>query len=395
MNNTETDETLKIRVLNISKKDLNKTLKKFEGNAWDQSPLFKKLYEDEFGSPGGQPYGGIIGDYHFDHSPEDVKMLGNLAQIASAMHAPFIAGAAPSVLGMDSWQELSNPRDLTKILQSPEYASWRSLRESEDARYIGLAMPRFLARIPYGAKTAPVEDFDFEENTAGADHNKYVWSNAAYAMGVNVTRAFKLYGWCARIRGTEAGGDVQGLPVHTFPTDDGGVDMKCPTEIAITDRRESELAKNGLHAALALQEYRLCGVHGRTIAAKATGLRRRHCDRQCQPGRPSALPFCHMPVRPLSQMHGARQNRFLQGTRGHAGVAQQMDQPILLRLQIGRRSQGALPAGRSQSRGAGSERQSGLLHFQILAPPALPIGGIDRVASLGVKIAVWKIVVVK
>ncbi len=245
VNNTETDETLKIRVLNISKKDVNKTLKKFGGTAWDQSPLFKKLYEDEFGSPGGQPYGCLIGDYHFDHSPEDVNMLGNLAQIAAAMHAPFIAGAAPSVMGMDSWQELGNPRDLTKILQSPEYAKWRSLRESEDARYIGLAMPRFLARIPYGAKTAPVEDFDFEEDTAGADHNKYVWSNAAYAMGVNITRAFKLYGWCARIRGLESGGTVEGLPVHTFPTDDGGVDMKCPTEIAITDRRESELAKNG------------------------------------------------------------------------------------------------------------------------------------------------------
>jgi type VI secretion system protein ImpC len=245
VNNTETDETLKIRVLNISKKDLNKTLKTFEGTAWDQSPVFKKLYEEEFGSPGGQPYGCLIGDYHFDHSPSDVKMLGNMAQIASAMHAPFLAGAAPSVMGMDSWQELGNPRDLTKILQSPEYASWRSLRESEDARYIGLAMPRFLSRIPYGAKTAPVEEFDFEEDTAGADHNKYVWSNAAYAMGVNVTRAFKQYGWCARIRGLESGGTVEGLPVHTFPTDDGGVDMKCPTEIAITDRREAELAKNG------------------------------------------------------------------------------------------------------------------------------------------------------
>src|SRR2546428_521026 len=149
VNNTETDEMLKIRVLNVSKNDLKKTLKKFEGTAWDQSPLFKKLYEDEFGSPGGQPYGALIGDYFFDHSPEDVKMLGNIAQISSAMHAPFIAGAAPSVMGMDTWQELSNPRDLTKIFQTAEYASWRSLRDSEDARYIGLAMPRFLARLPY------------------------------------------------------------------------------------------------------------------------------------------------------------------------------------------------------------------------------------------------------
>ena len=165
VNNTETDETLKIRVLNISKTDLKKTLKKFEGTAWDQSPLFKKLYEEEFGMPGGQPYGALIGDYHFDHSPEDVKLLGNMAQIASAMHAPFLTGAAPSVLAMDSWQELSNPRDLTKVFQTAEYAAWRSLRESEDARYIGLAMPRFLSRLPYGAKTVPLEEFAFEEDT--------------------------------------------------------------------------------------------------------------------------------------------------------------------------------------------------------------------------------------
>jgi type VI secretion system protein ImpC len=146
---------------------------------------------------------------------------------------------------MDSWQELSNPRDLTKIFQTPEYAAWRSLRESEDSRYLGLAMPRFLARRPYGAKSDPVEEFDFEEDVEGAEHNKYCWANAAYAMATNITRAFKLYGWCTRIRGVESGGAVENLPTHTFPTDDGGVDMKCPTEIAISDRREAELAKNG------------------------------------------------------------------------------------------------------------------------------------------------------
>ena len=245
VSNTETDETLKIRVMNVSKKEVQKSLKKFDGAAFDQNPLFKKLYEDEFGSPGGQPYGCLIGDYYFDHSAEDVKMLGGMAQIAAAMHAPFISAVAPSVMAMDSWRELGNPRDLTKIFQTAEYASWRSLRESDDARYLGLAMPRFLSRIPYGSKTSPVEDFYFEEDTEGADHNKYIWSNAAYAMGVNIARSFKLYGWCARIRGTESGGMVEGLPVHTFPTDDGGVDMKCPTEIAITDRREAELAKSG------------------------------------------------------------------------------------------------------------------------------------------------------
>jgi len=245
INNTETDEMLKIRVLNISKKDLGKTIKKFKGTAWDQSPLFKKMYEEEFGTPGGEPYGCLVGDYHFDHSPPDVEILSGMAQIAAAAHAPFIAGSDPRVMNMDSWQELSNPRDLTKIFGSAEYAPWRSLRESEDSKYIGLAMPRFLSRLPYGSKTSPVEEFDFEEDTEGADHNKYTWSNSAFAMAVNINRAFKLYGWCSRIRGVESGGMVEGLPCHTFPTDDGGVDMKCPTEIAITDRREAELAKNG------------------------------------------------------------------------------------------------------------------------------------------------------
>jgi type VI secretion system protein ImpC len=245
VSNTETDETLKIRVLNVSKKEVAATLKKFKGTNWDQSPLFKKVYEDEFGTPGGQPYGALIGDYNFDHSPPDVELLAGMAQIAASAHAPFISAAAPRLLGMESWQELSNPRDLTKIFQTPEYAPWRSLRDSEDSRYIGLTMPRFLARQPYGSKTNPVEEFDFEEDVEGADHSKYVWANSAFAMGTNITRSFKLYGWCANIRGTESGGMLEGLPCHTFPTDDGGVDMKCPTEIAITDRREAELAKNG------------------------------------------------------------------------------------------------------------------------------------------------------
>ena len=246
VNNTETDEMLKIRVFNVSKKDLRRTLKKFKGTAWDQSPIFKKIYEEEYGTPGGEPYGSLIGDYYFDNSPPDVEILGELSKIAAAAHAPFIGAAEPSLMNMDSWQELGDPRDLTKIFQTPDYAAWRSLRESEDARYIGLAMPRFLARLPYGAETEPVDDFDFEEETEGADHKKYCWSNAAYAMATNITNAFKLFGWCSRIRGVESGGMIEGLPCHTFPTDDGGVDMKCPTEIAITDRREAELAKNGL-----------------------------------------------------------------------------------------------------------------------------------------------------
>ena len=245
VNNTETDEMLKIKVFNVSKKELGKTLKKFKGTAWDQSPLFKKLYEEEFGTFGGEPFGCLVGDYHFDHSPPDVELLGEMAKISAASHTPFISGVAPTVMQMNSWSELANPRDLTKIFQTPEYAAWRSLRDSDDSRYLGLAMPRFLSRLPYGSKTDPVDEFDFEEDTSGADSSKYTWSNAAYAMAVNINRSFKLYGWCSRIRGIESGGAVEGLPVHTFPTDDGGVDMKCPTEIAITDRREAELAKSG------------------------------------------------------------------------------------------------------------------------------------------------------
>ena len=245
VSNTETDEMLKIKVMDISKADISKTLKKYKGAAWDQSPLFKKIYESEFGTPGGEPFGCLIGDYQFDHTPPDVAILKGMSQIASAAMAPFITAANPTVMNMDNWNELSNPRDLTKIFQSAEYAPWRSFRESEDARYVGLTMPRFLSRLPYGSKTNPVEEFDFEEETDSADSSKYTWSNSAYAMGTNITRSFKEYGWCACIRGAESGGMIEGLPCHTFPTDDGGVDMKCPTEIAITDRREAELAKNG------------------------------------------------------------------------------------------------------------------------------------------------------
>jgi type VI secretion system protein ImpC len=246
VNNTETDEMLRIRVLNVNKKELGKTLKKFKGSSWDQSPLFKQIYEEEYGTPGGMPYGCLIGDFEFDHSAPDVELLNGMAQIAAASHSPFISAASPSLMNMDSWQQLGDPRDLNKLFTTAEYAGWRSLRESDDSKYISLTMPRFLSRLPYDSKNNPVDEFDFEEDTAGAAHDHFTWSNAAYAMGTNITRAFKTYGWCSTIRGAESGGMVDGLPVHTFPTDDGGVDMKCPTEIAITDRREAELGKCGM-----------------------------------------------------------------------------------------------------------------------------------------------------
>jgi type VI secretion system protein ImpC len=232
--------------MNISKADLGRTLKRFKGTNWDQSPIFKKIYEEEYGQFGGEPYGCLVGDYHFDQTAPDVELLGEISKVAAAAHAPFITGVSPTLMQMESWQELANPRDLTKIFAAPEYAAWRSLRQSEDARYLGLAMPRFLSRMPYGARTNPVEDFNFEEDTGAADHGKYTWANAAYAMATNINRSFKQYGWCSRIRGIESGGAVEGLPTHNFPTDDGGVDIKCPTEIAIGDRREGELAKAGL-----------------------------------------------------------------------------------------------------------------------------------------------------
>lgn len=245
VNNTQTNESMKIRVLNISKNDISKCIKKFKGTAWDQSPLFKKLYEDEYGTAGGEPYGCLIGDYYFNHSAPDLEILKGVSQIAAASHAPFISASDPSIMNMDSWQELANPRDITKIFATPEYAAWRSFRESEDSRYVALTMPRVLSRMPYGSKTNPVEKFNFEEDTGAGQSDKYNWMNAAYAMGVNINRSFTEYGWCANIRGVEAGGAVEGLPTHTFPTDDGGVAMKCPTEVAITDRREAELSSNG------------------------------------------------------------------------------------------------------------------------------------------------------
>jgi type VI secretion system protein ImpC len=245
VSNSETDEMLKIRVFNVTKVELGKTLKRYKGAAWDQSPIFKKVYTEEYDQFGGHPFGCLVGDFYFDHSGPDAEMLGEMSKIAAAAHAPFLAAASPTLMQMGSWQELANPRDLTKIFTTPEYAAWRSLRESEDARYIGLAMPRFLSRLPYGAKTNPVEQFNFEEETAGGDHSRYTWSNSAYAMAVNINRSYKQYGWGTAIRGVESGGAVEGLPSHTFPSDDGGVDMKCPTEIAISDRREAELAKNG------------------------------------------------------------------------------------------------------------------------------------------------------
>ncbi len=244
--NSETSATLKIKMLNASKSELSKDLAK--AAEFDQSQLFKKLYEDEFGTAGGEPYGALIGDYEFSNHPDDIEMLMNVSHIAAAGFSPFIAAAGPDMFGLESYTDLAKPRDLEKIFLGPEYAKWRSFRDSEDSRFVTLVMPRVLARLPYGESTKPVEAFNYEEfidRPAGADHDDYCWMNASYVMGSVLTNAFSEYGWCTAIRGAEGGGKVSNLPSYTFVSEDGDVDQKCPTEIGLADRREAELSKLG------------------------------------------------------------------------------------------------------------------------------------------------------
>ena len=248
--NSETGAQLKIRVMNISKRELFKDLDK--AVEFDQSQIFKKIYEAEFGSPGGEPYGAMIGDYEFSNHPEDVDLLGKMSQVSAAGFCPFVSAASPKLLGMDSFSELSKPRDLEKIFLDETYTKWRSFRDSDDARYVVLTMPRSLARLPYGKSTKVVEEFDFEEveldekgDAKPVPHENYAWMNASYVLGARLTDAFAKTGWCTAIRGAENGGKVEGLPAHVFTADDGDKALKCPTEIAITDRREAELSKLG------------------------------------------------------------------------------------------------------------------------------------------------------
>ena len=241
---SETGTMMKIRVLNVSKDDLRKDLDK--AVEFDQSAVFKKVYEEEYGTFGGAPYGVLLADYEFGRHPQDLTLLEKVSNVAAAAHAPFISAASPGLLGLESFTDLPNPRDLAKKFDTPDYAKWKSFRESEDSRYVGLTLPHILMRLPYGPDTVPVETFNFKEDVDGTDHSKYLWANAAYGFGTRLTDAFAKYGWCAAIRGVEGGGRVDGLPTHTFRTDDGEIALKCPTEIAITDRREKELSDLGL-----------------------------------------------------------------------------------------------------------------------------------------------------
>ena len=247
--NSETGTSLKIKVLNVSKRDLSRDLQR--AVEFDQSQLFKKIYENEFGTPGGEPYAALIGDYQWSQHPDDVETLRLISNVAAGAFAPFISAAGPGMFGFDSFTELAKPRDLAKIFETSDYMKWRSFRDSEDARFVSLVMPRTLARLPYGAATKAIDEFNYEEapyDAAGArpmGHNEYCWMNAAYAMGARLTDAFAKYGFCTAIRGAEGGGKVENLPTHVFTSDDGDMDAKCPTELAITDRREFELSNLG------------------------------------------------------------------------------------------------------------------------------------------------------
>jgi len=243
MDQSETSVMLKIRVLNVSKRELLRDMQR--APEFDQSALFKKIYEEEYGVFGGAPFAAMIGDYEFSKHPEDVELLEKVSNVAAAAHAPFLSAASPEMFNMDSFTQIGDPRDIGKIFDTTEYAKWKSFRMSEDSRYVGLCLPHVLGRLPYGKNGASVDGFNYEEAVDGTDHSKYLWSNAAYCMGARLTNAFARYGWCAAIRGVEGGGLVEGLPTHNFTTDEGEIALKCPTESPITDRREKELADWG------------------------------------------------------------------------------------------------------------------------------------------------------
>lgn len=247
LNNSETGASLQVEVLNTSKKELASMMKRFPGAKWDRSPLYRQIYERKIGTLGGDPMGAIVGDFYFDHSAADVALLTSMSKISEAALAPFLTAAGPRLLGLESWNDISNPPDIEDLFTASDYAGWNSLRESENARFLGLTLPRVLAREPYGPEsTMTVEEFNFTEDTDGHGGEKYSWMNAAHAMAVNVNRAFKEHGWTVRIRGVQSGGEVAQLPTHHFDTGSGEKDLKCPTEVSIDDRREGELSKVGL-----------------------------------------------------------------------------------------------------------------------------------------------------
>ena len=329
MDQSETSSMLKIRVLNVSKKELLRDLQR--APEFDQSVMFKKVYEDEFGIFGGEPFGALIGDYEFSKHPEDIELLEKVSQVAAGAHAPFLTAAAPELLNLDSFSQLGDPRDIGKIFDSTEFAKWKSFRASEDSRYVGLTMPRVLMRLPYGKDTKPVDDFNYEEGVDGTDHSKYLWGNAAYALGARLTTAFAQYGWCASIRGVEGGGLVEGLPTHTFRTDEGDVALKCPTEVAITDRREKELADQGLIPLVHCKGTDYAAFFSVQSANKPKKYDKAAANANARLSAQLALHPGGIPICPLHEVHHARQDRRLHEPRAMPDVPHAVDHAVRYR----------------------------------------------------------------
>ncbi len=304
---------MKIQMLNATKKELVKDFQ--TALEFDQSAMFKKVYEEEFGTFGGAPFGALIGDFEITRQPEDMYFLEQMSHVAAAAHAPFITAASPELFGLDSYTDLGRPRDLAKVFDTVEYAKWKSFRESEDARYVGLTLPRFLGRLPYNpADGTTIEGFNFVEDVDGTDHQKYLWCNAAYAFGT-LTEAFEDYGWCAAIRGVEGGGLVEDLPTHTFKTDEGEVALKCPTEIAITDRREKELSDLGFISLVHCKNTDYAAFFGAQSAQKAQEVRHRRGQRQRRAVGAAAVHLRRVAHRALHEGDDARQDRQLRVAR--------------------------------------------------------------------------------
>ena len=371
--NSETGTSLKIRVLNASKRDLARDLQR--AVEFDQSQLFKKIYENEFGTPGGEPYGALIGDYEWTQHPDDVETLRLISNVAAGAFAPFISAAGPGMFGFDSYTELAKPRDLAKIFETTDYTKWRSFRDSEDARFVTLVMPRTLARLPYGAATKAIDEFNYEEapyDASGAaksmEHNEYCWMNAAYAMGTKLTDAFAKYGFCTAIRGAEGGGKVENLPTHVFTSDDGDMDAKCPTEIGDHRPPRVRVVQPRLPAAVPLQEYRLFGVLRRPDGAEAEEVRPSRGDRQCGDLRPAAVHHGLQPLRALPEGDGPRQDRQLHGSWRRRALAEPLDLELRERQRERRPGdEGPLSAARGEGRGSRNPRQAGLLQRRRLS----------------------------
>jgi type VI secretion system protein ImpC len=347
MDQSETSAMLKIRVLNVSKKELLRDLQR--APEFDQSVMFKKVYEDEFGIFGGEPFGALIGDYEFSKHPEDIELLEKVSQVAAGAHAPFLTAAAPELLNLDSFSQLGDPRDIGKIFDSTEFAKWKSFRASEDSRYVGLTMPRVLMRLPYGKDTKPVDDFNYEEGVDGTDHSKYLWGNAAYALGARLTTAFAQYGWCASIRGVEGGGLVEGLPTHTFRTDEGDVALKCPTEVAITDRREKELADQGLIPLVHCKGTDYAAFFSVQSANKPKKFDKAAANANARL-RAASLHPRGFPICSLHEVHHARQDWRLHEPWAMPDLPHPVDYAVRYRRRSGEcRHQGEVPASRSQN----------------------------------------------